>query len=51
MSQEHAITLECSVCKRGNYRTDKNKKMTKERLALQKFCSTCRMHTEHKETK
>ena len=36
------ITLACTVCKEQNYRTEKNKKNTTERLELKKYCSTCK---------
>jgi len=45
------ITLACVECKRRNYTTTKNKKVTKERLELRKYCPFCRTHTIHKETK
>ena len=45
------VTLECEVCKERNYQTEKNIKLQKERLQLQKFCSKCRKKTMHKETK
>ena len=45
------ITLECKTCKERNYTTTKNKKTTPDKLELKKFCSTCRKHTAHKETK
>jgi len=45
------ITLACTECKRRNYTTTKNKKTTPDKLELKKFCSTCRKHTAHKETK
>lgn len=45
------ITLACSVCKEHNYRTNKNKKNTPDRLKLSKFCPRCHKHTEHVETK
>lgn len=41
----------CTVCKRSNYRTEKNKINDPERLILKKFCETCRKTTEHKEAK
>ena len=44
-------TLVCSVCGNENYRTDKNVKNTTDRLALSKYCNTCKKHTEHKEKK
>jgi large subunit ribosomal protein L33 len=45
------ITLACVDCKHRNYTTTKNKKTTPDKLELKKFCSTCRKHTAHKETK
>ena len=44
-------TLACVDCKNRNYTTTKNKKTTPDKLELKKFCSTCRKHTAHKETK
>jgi large subunit ribosomal protein L33 len=45
------ITLACNDCKERNYVTMKNKKNDPDRLSLNKYCSRCRKHTEHKETK
>lgn len=45
------ITLICSDCKNENYRTEKNKKNTTERLEVNKFCKKCKKTTEHKEKK
>jgi large subunit ribosomal protein L33 len=45
------ITLACSECRNRNYTTTRNKKTMTEKLELKKFCSTCRKHTTHKETK
>ena len=45
------ITLECTVCKRRNYTTTKEKKNTPGRLELKKYCKFDRKHTVHKETK
>ena len=45
------ITLACTECKRRNYRTNKNKKTTTERVELMKYCKWCHKHTLHKETK
>ena len=51
------VTLECTVCKsdRGvskeNYRVEKSKVNTPDRLELNKYCPTCRKHTIHKEKK
>ncbi len=45
------ITLQCTDCKRKNYSSTRNKKTQTEKLELKKFCSSCRKHTLHKETK
>lgn len=45
------ITLACANCKRRNYTTMKNKRNDPDRLAIKKYCSSCRQHLEHKETK
>lgn len=45
------VTLKCTECKEENYRTEKNKKNTTERLELKKFCSRCNKQTIHKEAK
>lgn len=45
------VTLKCTECKNENYRTEKNKRNTTDKLELNKFCSTCRKTTAHKETK
>jgi large subunit ribosomal protein L33 len=45
------ITIACTVCKRKNYTSTKNKKNTKERIELSKFCPWCRKQTKHKEEK
>ncbi len=45
------ITLACSECRERNYSTKKNKKNDPERLERQKYCSVCKKHTMHKETK
>jgi len=42
--------LVCSVCGNFNYLTERNKVNTESKLKLNKFCLTCRKHTEHKET-
>jgi large subunit ribosomal protein L33 len=51
MSQDNAIKLECTACKRINYRSHKNKKTLKDRLEMKKFCKACGKHESHKETK
>ncbi|MFA6507164.1 MAG: 50S ribosomal protein L33 [Treponemataceae bacterium] len=45
------IALQCSVCKRKNYSTSKNRKNMQEKLELNKYCKFDRKHTLHKETK
>lgn len=45
------ITLKCTECKKENYRTEKNKKNTTDRLELNKFCPSCKKNTLHKEAK
>lgn len=49
--REFRVKLECNECKKINYFTRKNKKNIKDRLEISKFCSHCRKHTTHKETK
>ena len=51
MSQDNMIKMECTECKHTNYFSRKNKKTLKDRLELSKFCSFCRKHVLHKETK
>ncbi|MCL2677682.1 MAG: 50S ribosomal protein L33 [Clostridiales bacterium] len=46
-----SVTLACTQCKRRNYMSNKNKKTTPDRITLSKYCSFCKTHTEHKETK
>lgn len=45
------ITLACTECKRRNYTSMKNKKNDPDRIELKKYCSHCKSHTIHKETK
>ena len=45
------VTLKCSVCGERNYRIEKNKANTKDRLELNKHCKRCQKHTLHKEAK
>jgi len=44
-------TLICDVCKEENYRVEKNKRNTPERLELKKHCPKCNKTTLHKEKK
>lgn len=50
MSQDNLIKLECTVCKKVNYHSKKNKKI-KARLELKKFCKHCKQSQPHKETR
>lgn len=43
------LGLVCSVCKKQNYITEKNKTNTTEKLVLRKYCPKCRKHTKHEE--
>ena len=45
------ITLQCTECKSENYRTEKNKRNTTDRLEISKYCAKCQKHTTHKEKK
>ncbi len=46
-----AVTLECTVCKRRNYITTKNKSNQRERIEMKKYCKWDKAHTQHKETR
>ena len=43
------ITLACGACKRRNYTTTKDKKLTPDRIELKKYCRFERKHTVHRE--
>ncbi|MBI4631384.1 MAG: 50S ribosomal protein L33 [Chloroflexi bacterium] len=45
------IILACGDCKERNYVTQKNRRNDPNRIEIKKFCSHCRKHTVHKETK
>lgn len=45
------ITLACTECKERNYITTKNRNNQRERVELKKYCSRCRTHQPHRETK
>ncbi len=45
------ITLACTVCKRKNYVSVKNKKNTTERLERKKYCPWDKRHTVHREVR
>jgi large subunit ribosomal protein L33 len=38
-------------CKNRNYITKKNRRNDPDRIELKKFCSHCRRHTAHRETR
>jgi large subunit ribosomal protein L33 len=48
---DRLITLRCSVCKRRNYYTNKNKKTVERKIEFKKFCKWCRKQTVHKEAR
>ncbi|MFA6429584.1 MAG: 50S ribosomal protein L33 [Patescibacteria group bacterium] len=50
MPQDNIAKMACTVCKRTNYHTTRNKRI-KARLELNKPCPNCHKHTLHKETK
>lgn len=45
------IHLACTECRERNYTTQKNRRNDSERLELRKFCSRCRAHRSHRETR
>ena len=45
------VHLACSGCKMRNYSKRVSKKRAYPKLELSKFCSKCRAHCSHKETK
>jgi len=45
------ITLACTECSQRNYTSRKNKKKSKGRLELKKYCRFEKKHTVHRETK
>lgn len=45
------ISLACSGCKRRNYTTTKNKKLTPDRIELKKYCRFEQKHTVHREVR
>ncbi|MCP4427519.1 MAG: 50S ribosomal protein L33 [Chloroflexi bacterium] len=45
------VTLACTECKERNYLTEKNRRNDPSRLELNKYCSRCRRHTMHRETR
>ncbi len=51
MGMRDIVILACSECKQRNYTTTKNKRITKNRLEMKKYCKFCQRHTDHRETK
>jgi len=45
------VTLACTECKERNYISEKNRRNDPNRLELKKYCSRCRQHTLHRETR
>ena len=45
------IVLACETCKERNYSTTKNRRIHSERVEYKKYCSRCRKHTVHRETR
>ena len=45
------ITLQCGDCRERNYSTVKNRRNDTQRLELRKYCSRCRGHKAHRETR
>ncbi|NCF65835.1 MAG: 50S ribosomal protein L33 [Chloroflexi bacterium] len=45
------VILACTECKERNYITEKNRRNDPGRLELNKYCSRCRTHTMHRETR
>ena len=50
MAERVRIVLACEECGARNYKTTKASEQ-QERLAIKKFCATCKKHTVHKESK
>jgi large subunit ribosomal protein L33 len=50
MPQDNRIVLACTVCKKRNHNSKKNKKKL-PKLILKKNCPACKTHTEHTEVK
>jgi large subunit ribosomal protein L33 len=48
--KRNIIALKCEECNNKNYVSYKTKNI-KEKLEQNKYCSTCKKHTAHKETK
>ncbi|MFO0694825.1 MAG: 50S ribosomal protein L33 [Polyangiales bacterium] len=52
MAERVRVALVCDECQSRNYQTTKARQAGQnERLALKKFCPTCKKHTIHRESK
>lgn len=50
MSQDNLVRLQCTECKNYNYHTHRNlRRQDSHKLAIKKFCKTCRQHQKHNE--
>ncbi len=45
------ITLACTECGERNYTSEKNRRNDPNRLEFNRYCSRCRTHRPHRETK
>ncbi|HCG91834.1 MAG TPA: 50S ribosomal protein L33 [Dehalococcoidia bacterium] len=45
------VTMQCTECGERNYTSEKNKRNDTQRIELKKFCSRCRTHVVHRETR
>lgn len=45
------VILACTECKRRNYTSTKNKRLTPGRLEKSKYCKHEKKHTLHRETR
>jgi large subunit ribosomal protein L33 len=50
MAERERIVLVCEQCGARNYKTTKASGK-QDRLSIKKFCSACKKHTVHKESK
>jgi large subunit ribosomal protein L33 len=50
MGERARVVLVCEECAARNYKTTKASDQT-QRLSIKKFCSACKKHTVHKESK
>jgi large subunit ribosomal protein L33 len=50
-TKREIITLACSECGERNYTTTKNRRTTKGKMEIKKYCKRDRKHTLHREVK